>query len=675
MKRILRTSLLAASVVAGGCSGAAVATKPIERGRPELVASAPACAHVSRPVLSDAIAGQRGEALDLLVAGRAGEAAERLTRVLEARPTDVAAYALRAAAQSALAREAERGNAARARAKPIHVPGEVASAPRRFVAEPKPTLRVVDSTPELLDAPWFDHHGLPTPYHLDDAATAATPIKDASPSRQMRFSDHGVLVFGESLVAVAPTSGSPVRLFDLHDVASQGSSVLYAQVVSRVLVALFSGDDGGILVGIDLDQQRMLWRTERASVDSLSFAVSGGYAFLGTSTDGNAIVTVELASGQIVDRVDVPFAPAWIFAKDGQIVATDTTQSPSATLGAQSGKLAPALASNLSEGAAAEPTDGALRACQYGRAVDAIDARDVDRALAETQAFVAPDDPAARALAGAAAFIRQAKIAPETTTDLAGAPVVVLERPSKALFRPATPSTGKAPILKSRRPPPPTDKRPPVVRPGPKPLLPAPPSLEVDPPFEQAPSTESAPSPPFALPDAYGAASLGRALTFSRASGAKPAAWNVGVYGPHFIAVLADARAVHMFDASALLAGDGFSVLDVAIVGDRLLVAVGHEGPYDDIESYVAAYALDTGALVWRSESEVASTSLLLVGDHVIVGHGRSSGASRLVVLRSDTGEIVSTTPASCRVLSIGWSGRDLLSTCAEGWELFEVER
>lgn len=674
MKRILRTSLLAASVVAGGCSGATVATKEIERGRPELVENAPVCAAVARPVLADAIARERSEALDLLVAGRAGEAAARFTRVLEARPTDVAAYALRAAAQSALAREAERGNAARARAKPIHVPGEVAPAPRRFVADAKPTLRVVDSTRELLDEPWFDHHGLSEPYHLDDAAAAATPIKDASASRQMRFADHGVLVFGESLVAVAPTSGSPVRLFDLHDVASQGSSVVYAQVVSRVLVALFSGDEGGILVGIDLDQQRMLWRTERASVDSLSFAVSGAYAFLGSSTDGNAIVTVELASGQIVDRVEVPFAPAWIFAKDGQIIATDTTQSPSATLGAQSGKLAPALASNLSEGAPAGPTDGALRACQYARAVDAIDARDVDRALAETQAFVTPDDPPARALSGAAAFIRQAKLAPETTTDLAAAPVVVLERPTQALLRPATPPAGKAPILKSRRPPPPTDKKPPA-RPGPRPQPPPAPTLEVEPPYEQAPSTESAPSPSFALPDAYGTASLNRALTFSRAPGAKPAAWNVGVYGPRFIAVLEGARAVHMFDASALLASDGFSVLDVAIVGDRLLVAVGHEGPYDDVESYVAAYALDTGALVWRSESEVASTPFLLVDDHVIVGDGRSTGPSRLVVLRADTGEIVSTAPASCRVLSIGWSGRDLLSTCVEGWELFEVER
>ncbi len=185
--------------------------------------------------------------------------------------------------------------------------------------------------------------------------------------------------------------------------------------------------------------------------------------------------------------------------------------------------------------------------------------------------------------------------------------------------------------------------------------------------------------PSFALPDTYGAASLTRSLTFPRANGEKPAAWNVGLYDHRYIAVLADTRATQVFDAQTL-SEPGIGVIDVAVVGDRLLVAVGNQGPYDDVDSYVVAYSIRTGALEWRSESHVVSTSFVSMGDYVVVGDRRASAPSRIVVLRGDTGEIVGSVPtastgSACEIQAIGWSGRDLLTTCSEGWELFEVER
>ncbi|MFO0615652.1 MAG: PQQ-binding-like beta-propeller repeat protein [Polyangiaceae bacterium] len=674
---MLRTPLVlfAAAALHAGCASAPGTPKKLEPTRPELVTPAASCEAIARPTLAEAAWRPRADALHLLVSGKAAEASQALSTILMDRPTDVGAYALRAAAQSALAREADRGNAERSRTKPFHVAGEApGSAPRKrkVSKDPKPKL-VVTSTSDAGsgDPAWTDRFHFRLPTDLDEAASGALPVREEGISRQMRFEDHSVLVFGDALVVVAPRSGSPVRAFDLHDVASQGSSVLFARVVDRQLVVLFSGDSGGLMAAIDLDDRSLVWRTERGAVDSQSFAVSGSYAFAGSSPEDGGIVTIDLATGQVVDRLPLGFAPQWLTEREGAIQVVDASWFSSASIGGPDA-LAPARGAGLADAGSEASGDPSLRECQYARALDAIDARDTDRALAEVRAFIEPDDLAARALEGAAQFLGEAKRAPENTTDLSSAPVVALVAPPPSGLSGAAPrALGRAPKITSTKPPP--AKKPP---PGPQRVQRLPTAtldLEVVP-QPQAPSMESVPSPSFQLPSEYGAYGVQRLLAFATPSGSKPSAWNVGVYGDNFIAVLADKRAAHVFDARALRQ-DGMGVLDVAILGDTLLVAVGGHSTSDDVESYVAGYALDTGALRWRSETRVATTGFVVMGDYAVIASGRSPNEGRVRVLRPDTGETVSTVEASCAITALGWSGRDLLGVCNEGWELFTVER
>lgn len=678
-----RAFVAASTVIAAllaGCSSAPPATVSAKQGPPELVVSRATCEPVANPTLAKASWDARARALHDLVSGRASLAVEGLARILAERPGDIGAYALRAAAQGVLAREAERGNTERARVKPIQIPGDVGGKPHAFGARPAPKVEVlaIDSSP----GDWFAEHGLSEPYQLDEVAGGAMPIGDASISRQVRFDDHGVLVFGNSLVVVSPASGSPARAFDLHNLAAQGSSVIYAQVVDRLLVVLFSEEAGSRLLGVDMDQKRAIWSTERGALSSDSFAVSGARAFVGASDAerGDAIVTVDLASGSIEDRVPLTLNPRWIYAKDGAILVLDAGQSAAATLGVDGVALPAAVAAGLASEAPPAESDVAVLECQYGRALDAIDARDVDRAMAEASGFVSPDDAAARALVGAAEFIRHAKVSPNTTTDLAAAPTIALARPGGSAFSKAPrKELAKAPVIQSTKAPPPTSKKPP--KPGPKKPPPPPRVQPVDleepmlsEPYSQPPSMESPPQPPFSMPNEYGTRGLTRAASFLRPVGSKPAAWNVGLYGSEYLAVLSDQRAVHMFDLRALHDGSA-EPIDFAIVGDTLILSVGRQGPNSDTDGYVAGYALDTGALLWRSESDAVSTAFVVVGDHVVVGRGKADPPSRLIVLRSDTGETVSTVPTDCAIQSIGWSGPELLATCNQGWELFKVER
>lgn len=669
---------LAASLIAACAS--TPPTKPVASStRPEKLDAPVACTPITTPTSGAEAWKARLASLEALVSGDPSSARDGFAAMLETKPADIGAFALHAASENVLTRQAEQSNIERSRLRPVQIPGESGGKPHVFGGA-RPTLHVLKSEPT--DGS-FERLGLRDPSRLDASASSVAPFRDQGLSRQIAFADHVVSVFGDALVVVAPVSGSPARALDVHNLVPQGLSVVYGQVVDRVLVLLVSDGETALMTAVDLEEKRALWHTERGTISGVSFAVSGGYAFVGGVREQGGIATVDLATGKILERVALDFSPGVVLVKDGVVHAMDAAQSVLVDLGPAAGTpLPPALPSGLPGGSAPDATDVPLRVCQYARALDAIDARDVDRAVRETSVFVDPDDPPARALSATADFIRRVKTAPNTTTDLSTAPVVALEVPRAEAFSTAPRRTlGKVPSVRSTKPPP-APKKPQSRTPGPvKPAQPTPPPVRDDVDVARVmelsaspPTTDSPPQPPFELPASYGLVALQRSLAFFRPSGSKPATWNVGLYGGSYLAILGDQRVTTMFDLRAFTARNK-SVLDVAIVGDTLVLAIGEFGQPEGPSGYVAGYAVDTGALRFRSASGVATTNLLVAGDYILAGRTKATNDGQLNVLRSDTGETEATVSTECSFQSIAWSGPDLVATCDTGWELFNVER
>ena len=658
----------------------AVASAHAPPGKPTL----PACvAPVDAPPAPKFLA-DRSAALELLLNGDPRAALGAFEKELATRPTDVASYALRLAAQSTISAEfsEEVKTLTHARAFPI------SEFPTKYVVKTAVDFPGTSDTIELHVASekkgvfsfdWFEAHGVQQP-DASEPGVAVEQIQGLFLTKSLRHGDHRAAIFGGSLVtAIRGASGAP-RVFDFlpginTTPTADGTrpSVIFAQAVGKILVVEFAtmtptgAMTSGPLEAVDLDTGTVRWATNPGVATAQSFAIAGRFAIVGegvyaTPTSGTGFITaVDLTNGKVVDKKPIGVLPLYVVRKGDEILV-DGIDGNEATLTATP-KLDPTPASELPPIAMLEKPSAesvARGKCFLERAARALDARDGKAALLELDALDDKDNRAASAMRAASRFLIDAAQRPDDVVDLtAKEPIVVANVPPSFKGGAETRTLGPPPALTRKESTPTTAPS----TPGAMPQAQSPPRIDYS------------SGVTFQVPDDYGGSGLIRSYAGIVASGSDATAPNVLIYGPR-IAVLRGHRTESIFDIGALFKmapneAPPTGMIEHALVrGDRLYVCIAGSAP--EVSGSVYAIDMKKGAVVWRSDSDSCSVRFADLGDYLVTARGvrgapkKTASKSEIVVLRIDTGATASTVPLPSAPTDVGFGAASRLVVFTE---------
>jgi outer membrane protein assembly factor BamB len=695
MRSRLTRACTIAMLLASACGSATtpgVAPKPsasVATTRP----AGPTCARADTPALTPELARRREESVRHLVSGRSHDAIAGLHRELRARPVDVGAFALLAAAHSQANVEwtkltkdlgsadsveiGELPNAAKLVAKVVFP-----DADRAFELGAPVEKSAVDD-----DATWFVRQGIDMPGVLDDEESSfGATVLGSGLTSAFHGSDHQTFLFDGRVIVARARDGAPLSILSL----APGDAALHVQCAAVAADALIveielpgpdsDGPHGGFLAAIDLATGAVRWVSEPGIATASSFVVAGHYAITGAADPGDTeghVVVVDLTNGRVKTRTPLGFSPTYVVVKEGRLLVRGTAREASLPV---SPSLPPPALARLAPHADEDASRVDFDACVLGRALAALDARDGRGALMELGAARDQKAPAVLSLRAAADFLDRAKIDSSSALDLtAKMPLPIDDKTTVSPLREA--KLGPPPVLTkklavSTRPPPPSPApKPPANRFGRPAPLPQPWQPPTPPPID------SVPGPPFEIPDSYADASISREL-------AMPGG-NVLIYGTSYVAVLRGSELTNVFDLSGLvhpdgpvgqgadLSGVGENILDAAITGGMLFVAIGESGvPVDQPthRGFLVALDVETGALLWRTGPLIATTRFVLAGDYLIAAGGSAGGASRISIVRRDTGVVVSEIPLASVPTDLGYQGRDVVVLCRDEYLTFAVK-
>jgi len=646
----------------------AVATARPSAPKPQL----PACVPPVDGSAPPKFIAERSHALELLLNGDPRGALGAFEKELATKPTDVASYALRVAAQTTIGNEfaEEVKTLTHARAVPINTypTKEVVNTPVDFPGtSPSIELRVVADEKAAFTMDWFTTNGVEQP-DAPEPGVAVQQIQGLFLTKSLRHPDHRAAIFGGTLVTALRGPTSAPRVFDflpgINRAASLDGSkpnVVFAQAVGKVLVVEFAttSTTGSITAGpleaVDLDTGAVRWATDPGIGTAQSFVIAGRFAIVGEgvyatpSTGTGNIRAIDLTNGKVVDKKAIGFLPAYVVRKDGDILV-DGVNGEDARL-TTTPKLEPTPASDLP----AMPTrdspdpDGLAREkCVIERAARALDARDGNAALRELDVLEDKDNRAASAMRAASTFLIEAAQHPDDVVDLTATEPVVVSPVSVSFKSHAETRTLGAPPVLTKKESTPTTK----------------PGANATPQPQPPPRIDYAAGVTFQVPDDYAGSGLTRSYAGTPTGGSDATVQNLVIYGPH-IAVLRGHRMQSMFDITALLKIDPSEAtptgtLEHALVrGDRLYVCIAGSAP--QLQGTVYAIDMTKGAVVWRSDADTCSARFADVGDYFIAGRGarganpKAPSKSALVILRIDTGATVSTVPLPSAPTDIGF--------------------
>lgn len=296
----------------------------------------PPCTPDERKEKASASLDARTRGIDALSAGKVPDAIEAFREGLSIRPSDLASFTLRSAAE----RERELAREALSKAIEKMKPLEVAS-----IAPPNKTPAKADKLPKIgavtmkrLSEERHDHDTASFLKRVDiDDPYAAQPGTDAlshfpqelgdfGMGAAQQYADHTIVHYGPALVMVGDTAGG-IRAINLLapltegfravlkpaaappplptpspasipppmvDSSSINVEVRFAKVVGSILVAQLSHEgDGmsvkpdGFLVGFDLATDKLAWVSDAQVSNAYAFYASGAYAVGAFSTTTN----------------------------------------------------------------------------------------------------------------------------------------------------------------------------------------------------------------------------------------------------------------------------------------------------------------------------------------------------------------------------------------------------
>ncbi len=667
-------------------AASASVAKPVASALPATTATLAPCAPPQDPSPTPAFITDRSAALDKLLAGDPHGATEALEKELATKPTDVAAYALRVAAQSTLtaASAEELKSLTHTRAFPIAdyptkyvldgeaaFPGATASLELRIVTEDKA---------KYLSGDWFAEHGVVEP-DAGDPTSTVQQLQGSFISKTLHFADHHVGVFGGALVAAIRDGTSAARAFDFQPAINQLTpgvdgmrpSVFFAQVVGKLMVVEFATSNSvgtitsGPLMAFDIDTGARKWTTGTGVATASSFVVAGRFAIVGEGTyvTGSAgsgtIRAIDLTNGKVVDKKPIGFLPLYIVRKDDRILV-EGNGAGEAELAATS-KLDAVTPSDLPP--SVTPTKPSAEAvartkCFLERAARAPRrARRQGRGGRDRRAR-RPDDRAASALHAAGRFLVDEAVHPDDAIDLTAKPPVTVETVPLGT-RGTTSKLGPAPVLTQKES---KSTAAPTAKIG-----------EPPPPAPNPPRIDYAPSIPFQLPDDYAGTAMQRSYAGVTGEGASDkTVGNLAIFGTSDVVVLRGRHVQTILDVAPLLRlaptepAPG-TIAHAAIRGDRVYLCVVGSAPV--YNGSVFAIDVTTGKVAWRSDANTCSIRFVDLGDYLVTAHGPRGAGSKgvnqnaLQALRADTGAVASTValPSAPTELGFGTSSHVVVYT------------
>ena len=632
------------------------------------------CRAPSVTALSPDLAKKRDDALVELARGRFVSASQHLERVLDERPHDLAAFALRSAADTLAAKARVHGLDVAAR-KPVmidEVPQAYALTHALDLKGPVPKLHLASKTKARFGfTDWFLQHGIQSPDQIDAHDLNAGMSALGQPlAKGFRFPDHRVYVFGTQVVAAEDLAGESSIVFDFRPMITKAANsppylnygVVYARVVGTTLLAEICAmgiestpaTPNAFLAAVDITTGRFSWVSEIRVAGAQSFIVTGGavIASAGMTNNPGRVVVVELATGKVLDHIEIPFAPFYV-VPEGREVLVQGGESGEVTFHVDD-ELAPAPPASLpppSGGVAADPPSEETL-CGLRRAIVALDARD-GASAASALSGLPEKDAATNALRGTADFLVHEKEHPETTFDLTSTTPIALALTDAA--RPPRESLPAAPVLSKKA----SGGQWPSYPPS-NPLLGR--QALADDVVMPSQTDDAVPVTPitFALPDSFGSLPL-------TGSSAWPSG-NLVYYGSKYVVTSRGTAVEHVFDISALekrdpTTGVRLHLGHMELAGERLLLSFSHRGPSTELggqKDFIAAFDRKTGAFLWRSDYLVSTMRFTTRGDYAIAAWGYGTEPGNLYVIRLDTGETVSKQALSPTPYEIGWASGDL---------------
>jgi outer membrane protein assembly factor BamB len=629
-------------------------------------------------VLSPELAARRSEGVRAVLDGRAHEAVRALHAVLEARPIDVGSYALITAAHARASafwqNETERLLGAKARLLSLDPEKHEERAPLSIDGVDVSFTLGAPSVRPLGDVDaWFARHDAERAGAVDeDEAAFGVTVEGRPLLGAFHGADHATFLFGEEIVGVRAEEGDPISLFR---VAPEGAprteyTVRAADAAGSALIVELQraagapdGKPDDFLVALDAATGDVRWISEPGTASAESFVLAGHRAIAAVRAPRSTgeLHVLDLANGRTIARTPLAFEPEQVLVVEGRLFvlgAADEAEIP----------ISPALPpppafDRRSSARRADPRAAADR-CAVERALVALDARDGSAAAKALAGLLADGIAAARALGAAADFVDRSAREPGSVVDLtermpvqiaAGAPYAPGQKPKPA----ARVRLTKKKTVSLRAAPPPPPRRGPIIV-----------SSTDDPaqPIGPPPPLEAAVSPPFEVPDAFGNEVLQRSAMHGDET--------TLVYG-RFVAVLGGARTRGVFDLSSLAppGRPGPIVIEAAAHGDQLLVAIEGEigaEPAGDSD-YIVSIDVETGAILWKSPSLVATTAFVLDGDTLFSAGGSEGAGWTLYALHADTGEIVARERLSKQPQQIGFLNDELTVVAADEYTTYAI--
>ncbi len=694
LRRLGPVAIVGALLLAAACAGAPLSPKAARTSpaKPTATstASPPAIAiRCTEPAIAtDAASAEldqtRRAALELLLKHQPRAAAHALWQVLATRPNDVPAFVLREVAVAELTDMHKNDAAIYASLHPLVVDGAAGGPYALRASAPVPPA----ATPIQLRLESSGRHERPSSDGSAEESIAsdfgAVLVRGEPVTRVFPYDDHRIRLFSDRFLGISFRENDEPILIDLSpwvEGKPDASPVVdrrgiqHARVVGRTLLVSIgplvtdaaATPTSSYLLAADVDTGKLLWSSEPFAASTPSFVATGPYivAGFGTAHASGSLVVVEIASGKVVGRLDLPKAPTEVAVEGDKLVVhtEDPNQTSVVTVSPSLAKALGATASSrVAPAASASPAPGS--SCVLARAIDRIDRRDGTAAKAELA--VLPHDPAADALNAAALFIERSMAHDGDIIDLSASALLTAK---PALFDSSTSPSALADTTHTKRRD--AKRAPRLVRRKSTSYGSLPRARDQDEvPASEAPSLMAASTvpPAFTVPDTFGTAPL----VGSSTSGSE----TLLTYGNRYIAVLTEHATRAVIDLGRVAPLAGLVSYEVVVHGELLLVSVISGGPAIELggqKDFIAAYDLRTGARSWKTVPLVSSAGFVVDGDYLIAAHGFGQEKATLNVVRIDTGEVVARTPLKGEPRMLALEGGTLTIPCANQIESYDV--
>ncbi len=694
LRRLGLVAITGALALAPACGGARVSpeagktspSKPTAASTASLQSNAIRCTEpaVATDSTSAELDRTRRTAVELLRKHEPRAAAHALWQVLATRPNDVPAFVLREVAVAELAEVHKDDAAIYASLHPLVVDGSSGGQYSLRALAPVPPA----ATPIQLRLESSGRHDRPSGDGSAEESISAdfgTALVRGEPvTRVFAYEDHRIRLFGDRFLGITfRETDEPIAL-DLSpwvegkpDASPVGDrrGIQHARVVGRTLLVSLgplvtdaaATPTSSYVIAVDVDTGKLLWSSEPLAASTPSFVATGPYvvAGFGTAHAGGILVVLEIASGKVAVRLDLPKAPTDLVVEDDKIVvySEDPNQTSVVTV---SPSLAKTLRATVSPrvAPAASASNETASSCVLARAIDRIDRRDGKAAKAELA--VLPHDLTVDALNAAALFIERSTAHDGDIIDLSAAPVLTA-RP--ALFDSSTSPSGLLDTGHAKRRD--TKRAPRLVRRKSISYGSLPRSHDQDEVLaSEAPTLMAAATMPaaFVVPDTFGTAPL----VGSSTSGSE----TLLTYGNRYIAVLTEHATRAVIDLGRVPPLASLVSYEVVVHGELLLVSVVSGGTATELggqKDFIAAYDLRTGARAWKTVPLVSSAGFVVYDDYLIAAHGFGQEKATLNVVRIDTGEVVARVPLQGEPRMLALEGGTLSIPCANHIESYDV--